>query len=160
MADDNLRELLNIMEDEMDYIFPIKADKEKRDKFFGVCLGNLEVGQLSIDENEICDFITDMHVCVFTIKWGTTQIISYPEYRPEITTCSRVSEEVGKKVFDKQKKAADKAYKKPEEAALKELPKNRKEGVLYILTDGLQVNTRIEDENGSTRREMKIGLVF
>jgi hypothetical protein len=71
-----------------------------------------------------------------------------------------VSEEVGKKVFDKQKEAANKAYRKPEEAAPQGLPKDRKEGVLYILTDGLQVNTRIEDENGSTWREMKIGLVF
>lgn len=71
-----------------------------------------------------------------------------------------ISEEVGKKVFDKQMDEAKKAYEKPEEAAPQELPKDRKEGVLYILTDGLQVNTRIEDENGSTWREMKIGLVF
>lgn len=28
------------------------------------------------------------------------------------------------------------------------------------MTDGLQVNTRVEDENGSTWKEMKLGLVF
>ncbi|WP_129724462.1 hypothetical protein [Xylanivirga thermophila] len=202
-ADDNLRELLDIREDEIDYNFPLKVDKEKRDKFFGVCLGNLEIGQLSIEDNEICNiisihiddeceeqrlklidnfnmlvnllktgklpsymknfvyshmfslddcifnlvskdnnirtkaivsyipyepdakrisskmkeeknkhtevnidiinelvsqgreneirnFITDMHVCVFTFKRGTTQVISYPEYKPEITSSDRV----------------------------------------------------------------------
>lgn len=31
---------------------------------------------------------------------------------------------------------------------------------MYILTDGLQVNTRIEDINGSTWKEMKLGLIF
>ena len=36
----------------------------------------------------------------------------------------------------------------------------RKAGKLYIFTDGLQVNTRVEDENGSTWREMKLGLIF
>jgi hypothetical protein len=71
-----------------------------------------------------------------------------------------ISEEVGKKVFDKEIREANKAYEKPEEAAPQELPKDRKEGVLYIFADGLQVNTRTEDENGSTWREMKIGLVF
>lgn len=71
-----------------------------------------------------------------------------------------ISEEVGKKVFDKEMSEAKKAYEKPEEAAPQELPKDRKEGVLYILADGLQVNTRIADENGSTWKEMKVGLVF
>lgn len=35
-----------------------------------------------------------------------------------------------------------------------------KEGVLYIETDGAALNTRIEDENGSTWRENKLGMVF
>ena len=51
-------------------------------------------------------------------------------------------------------------YEKPEESAPQELPGNRKEGILYILTDGSQVNTRVEDEDGSTWKEMKLGLVF
>lgn len=71
-----------------------------------------------------------------------------------------ISEEVGKEVFEKDKAEAKEAYEKPEEAAPQELPKDRKEGRLYILTDGLQVNTRIEDENGSTWKEMKLGLIF
>jgi len=71
-----------------------------------------------------------------------------------------VSEEVGKKVFEKEMYEAKEAYEKPEEAAPQELKKDRKEGVLYIFIDGSQVNTRVEDIKGSTWHEMKLGLVF
>lgn len=71
-----------------------------------------------------------------------------------------ISEEVGKEVFEKDKAQAKEAYEKPEEAAPQELPKDRKEGRLYILTDGSQVNTRVEDANGTTWKEMKLGLTF
>lgn len=71
-----------------------------------------------------------------------------------------VSEEVGKEVFEKDRAKAKEAFEKPEEAAPQELPRYRKEGRLYILTDGLQVNTRVEDEHGSTWKEMKLGLIF
>lgn len=71
-----------------------------------------------------------------------------------------ISEEVGKEVFEKEMEEAKKAYEKPEEAAPQELSKDRKEGKLYIFTDGSQVNTRVEDENGSSWKEMKLGLVF
>lgn len=71
-----------------------------------------------------------------------------------------ISEGIGKQIFEKDKNIAKKAYEKPEEAVPQELPMYRKEGRLYILSDGLQVNTRVEDENGSTWREMKLGLIF
>ncbi|HOJ09997.1 MAG TPA: ISKra4 family transposase [Clostridiales bacterium] len=71
-----------------------------------------------------------------------------------------VSEEVGEKVFKEDMEKARKAYEKPEEAAPQELPKDREEGRLYALTDGLQVNTRVEDKDGSTWKEMKMGMVF
>jgi len=204
----NLKELIDIREDEIDYNFPLRADKENRDIFFGVCLGylekDLEKGQLAIVDNEVCNivsihiddeceeqrlklidnfnilvkllkrgelplymkdlvhshmflledcifnlvskdnnvrakaivsyvpyepdakkvsskmkeeeknknaelnkdiiyklisegreneirkFITNTYVCVFTQKRGTTQVISYPEYKPEITSSDRV----------------------------------------------------------------------
>ena len=35
-----------------------------------------------------------------------------------------------------------------------------KKGTLYIQADGAAVNTRIEDENGSTWRENKLGILF
>lgn len=71
-----------------------------------------------------------------------------------------ISEEVGRKVFEKDKEIAEEAYERPEEAAPQELDKQKKDGRLYILTDGLQVNTRVEDTNGSTWKEMKLGLIF
>lgn len=71
-----------------------------------------------------------------------------------------VSEEIGKKVFEAEMSEAQNAYDKPEVAAPQELPKYRKDGRLYILTDGSQVNTRVEDVSGSTWREMKLGLIF
>lgn len=71
-----------------------------------------------------------------------------------------VSEEVGKQVFENDLKEANNAYNKPEEAAQQELPLYRKEGRLYIFVDGSQVNTRIKDNNGSTWKEMKLGLIF
>jgi len=71
-----------------------------------------------------------------------------------------ISEKIGKQVFEKEKDAAEIAYEKPEEVIGQELPMHRKEGRLYIFSDGLQVNTRNEDENGSTWREMKLGLIF
>ena len=36
----------------------------------------------------------------------------------------------------------------------------KKDGVVYIMTDGAAVNTRIEDENGSTWRENKTVIAF
>ena len=71
-----------------------------------------------------------------------------------------VSEEVGRKMFEKDMKEAKKAYERPEEEAEQEVSRKRKDGILYILADGSQVNTRIEDEKGSTWKEMKLGLVF
>jgi hypothetical protein len=71
-----------------------------------------------------------------------------------------VSEEIGKEIFDKEMKEAKQAWDKPEEAVPQELPRYQKEGKLYIMTDGLQVNTRVEDDNGSTWKEMKLGLIF
>lgn len=50
--DDDLKTLLG--NPESDYEFPIYANKELREKYFGFCLGTLEEGQLLINDNEIC----------------------------------------------------------------------------------------------------------
>lgn len=71
-----------------------------------------------------------------------------------------VSEEVGEKVFQSDMSEAEEIYEKPEVSAPQELPRHRKYGRLYILTDGSQVNTRIKDTDGLTWKEMKLGLVF
>jgi len=40
------------------------------------------------------------------------------------------------------------------------LQKNKKDNTLYILMDGAAVNTRVQDENGSTWRENKLVMAF
>jgi len=69
-----------------------------------------------------------------------------------------VSDYVGKVAFEYGCAKANEAYAILNEGKLS-FPKNRK-GVLYILTDGAAVNTRLQDEAGSTWRENKLGEVF
>lgn len=71
-----------------------------------------------------------------------------------------ISEEVGKAVFEHQKESAEAAYAKPEVAIPQILEKDKKDAVLYIMPDGSAVNTRIQDEGGSSWREVKLGLTF
>ena len=71
-----------------------------------------------------------------------------------------ITEETGKMVFDQGINQAKVSFEKPELAAPEWLDKDKKEGVLYILTDGSHVNTKNKDEKGSSWREMKLGLVF
>lgn len=71
-----------------------------------------------------------------------------------------LSEEVGKELFELQMKNAESSYLDPEKSAPQELEKNKKNTTLYILMDGSAVNTRIQDEAGSTWKEMKLGLTF
>jgi len=71
-----------------------------------------------------------------------------------------VSEEVGKKVYEKDAAEAEYLYEN-QHKAIEDIPEESKEeGVLYILTDGSSLNTRDEDETGQTWREVKVGLVF
>jgi hypothetical protein len=68
----------------------------------------------------------------------------------------QVTDYVGGRFFEKDKEKA------------KDLDKNllntpythKKAGILYIMVDGAAINTRITDENGSTWRENKLGLLF
>lgn len=76
------------------------------------------------------------------------------------TQIKTLSEEVGKELFEKQMKKANVAYSKPEIVAPATLEKDKKDTILYILMDGSAVNTRAQDINGSTWKEMKLGLTF
>lgn len=71
-----------------------------------------------------------------------------------------LSEEVGQGIFEIQKEKAGTAYKSPETAAPAFLEKDKLDMALYVLADGSAVNTRVQDEDGSTWREMKLGLTF
>lgn len=66
---------------------------------------------------------------------------------------------IGKIVFDEDERIAQQCKNDYESC---NMPKKNKKnnGVLYIQTDGAALNTRIKDQNNSTWRENKLGLVF
>ena len=68
----------------------------------------------------------------------------------------QVTDYVGNIIFKKDESESNSAYEK----LLEMKHTNTKEGVFYIQTDGAAINTRIEDEDGSTWRENKLGMVF
>ena len=65
---------------------------------------------------------------------------------------------VGNLVYQKDLEIALETQKK----IVSSQPKNEelKKGIVYILMDGAAVNTRVEDKNGSTWRENKLGMAF
>lgn len=74
-------------------------------------------------------------------------------------TIRKAADYIGKAVFEEDCKKANEVWTefctKPLAAEFK-----RKKGVLYIETDGSAVNTRTQDENGSTWRENKLAIFF
>ena len=73
-------------------------------------------------------------------------------------TVRLVSNFIGKIVFENDCKKANEAYAMLDTGKLS-FSKDRK-GVLYIQTDGAAMNTRLQDDEGSTWRENKLGEVF
>jgi hypothetical protein len=73
-------------------------------------------------------------------------------------TVRLVSDYVGRIVFEHDCNKANEVYRKFNEGKLRF--SNDRKGVLYILTDGAALNTRLQDEAGSTWRENKLGEVF
>lgn len=72
-------------------------------------------------------------------------------------TVMKITEYIGKLVYDYNYKKALKTWKN--RANLNTTVDNKK-GILYIQADGAAINTRIEDENGSTWKENKLGIFF
>jgi hypothetical protein len=73
-------------------------------------------------------------------------------------TVRLVTDFVGKIVFMRDCRRADEAINMLNSGKLKFT--NDCDGVLYIQTDGAALNTRLQDEDGSTWRENKLGEVF
>lgn len=74
-------------------------------------------------------------------------------------TIRQVTNYVGDLVFKEDCKQADAAFNELESGKL-QFSTKKKKGILYIETDGAALNTRIKDENGSSWRENKLGVVF
>jgi len=72
----------------------------------------------------------------------------------------KISEYIGKKVFEKDTEVAKESFENMHKS-VPEISENEKKDItLYIMMDGAAVNTRVEDENGSTWREAKTVMVF
>ncbi len=72
----------------------------------------------------------------------------------------QITEETGQKVHAQQMEAAETAMAQPEEAIPLVPPHQQKPGALYVMADGSQVNTREQGQDGSSWKEMKLGLVY
>ena len=73
------------------------------------------------------------------------------------TLVRKITEYIGKIVFDYELNKAKKTW---DDRANIDTNVAKKEGTLYFQIDGSAVNTRIEDENGSTWKENKLGIFF
>jgi len=71
-------------------------------------------------------------------------------------TIRAITDYTGKIIFDQDTALAESTYKCITQNEFSE----RKTGILYIQADGAAVNTRIKNEEGSTWRENKLGIVF
>ena len=72
-------------------------------------------------------------------------------------TIREITEAIGRRVFEADTEKAEHLIENMHEIEMSEEKDGR---VLYIMTDGAAVNTRVEDENGSTWRENKTVIVF
>lgn len=73
------------------------------------------------------------------------------------TTVRNITEFIGKLVYDYNYEKAMNIWNNRANLKLSTL---NKKGTLYIQADGAAVNTRVEDENGSTWKENKLGIFF
>lgn len=73
-------------------------------------------------------------------------------------TVLKVTEYVGKIVYEEDDRQAQENYNNIANIATAE--KEKTQDVLYGSIDGSAVNTRVEDENGSTWKENKLGMIF
>jgi hypothetical protein len=74
-------------------------------------------------------------------------------------TIRLVANEIGKLVFDRDCARAEASYARLAGGG-EEFPDKKKPGALYVEIDGAALNTRRKDENGSSWRENKLGIVF
>ena len=74
-------------------------------------------------------------------------------------TIRQITNYIGNIVFQEDCKQAEDAFNKLNSGKLR-FPSNKKKGILYIEADGAALNTRSKDENGTSWRGNKLGIVF
>lgn len=88
----------------------------------------------------------------------TTEILKRVHYiELSYVTVMNVTKYIGKIIFDYNYQQALGVWNNRTDLKIDE---EKKKGTLYIQADGAAVNTRIEDENGSTWKENKLGIFF
>jgi hypothetical protein len=103
---------------------------------------------------------------VETAYWGQNQS-SFEEAKSAIEkdmdikiskeTIRKVTEEIGRQIYELDTLKAKNTYENMAEIEMAARPQK---AALYVMMDGAMVNTRVEDENGSTWRENKTVMVF
>ena len=91
---------------------------------------------------------------------GSENIKRYLNVDVSESSTRTISEKIGKIVYDKDLENSKRTYEKPEESIPTLHEKDKKKGILYNYADGSMVNTVEKDKNGSTWREIKLGLVY
>jgi len=92
------------------------------------------------------------------VSFGKAAEVIKRVYDIEISreTIREIAESVGRLVFERDTSDAERLI-----AGIHNIDVDEKTpGVLYIMPDGAAVNTRVEDENGSTWRENKTAIAF
>lgn len=111
-------------------------------------------------------FKTSIKAMIEIAFWGQNQPsfqkasnIIYRIHNTKISyvTVTNITEFIGKLVYDYNYNNALIVWNN---RANIDININNKKGTLYIQADGASVNTRIEDENGSTWKENKLGIFF
>lgn len=120
---------------------------------------------LTIKLNEL-PFKISKEMMVEMAFWGQNQasfsnardlLEKYKNVKSNADTLLQVTEYVGKLVFEEDDTKAKKNY---DNIANLVIEKEKNKGNLYAEIDGAAINTRIEDENGSTWKENKLGIIF
>jgi len=121
--------------------------------------GYLQIFKKHRITHDLCELVTYVGQLVASFEEGKETIKKFLGFMGvEVSTSQirKIAEEIGEKVHKLDKIESEKIYNEPEKYIPTLLEKDKREGVSYTLVDGSQVNTRIQDENGSSWKEMKL----
>jgi len=110
------------------------------------------------EEHRVTKGLTEA-VCDFAQRMGSFEEASYMLYKYlrikiSASMIQKISEGIGKKVYEKDKKEAEDLYKN-QYKAISTIPENQKRGRIYIEADGSMLLIREEGW-----KEIKLGMVF
>ena len=93
-------------------------------------------------------------------SYQTAENVIRDTYGMEINddTIRHVTNCIGRVIFEEDCRKTDRLFQKQKSGMLDF--KNNKKGILYIEADGAALNTRHKNEEGSTWRENKLGVVY